>query len=133
MALAAVTFRKVHCDLQIYGEENDMIVSRVVFDFEIPELRFKFENLYASIKQTTGSSFDDSPLEVGLPYGYFGSWNVQAFQNEADKYYRELIGPEGRLIQFDKGLKGIRVIFCTVDLDKVVTFDVDLDSTLGWK
>jgi hypothetical protein len=97
MANARVIFRELVQDSQELGSDDEHMVSRVFFDFEF---QGKVEHgLHADIKQSVGSSFEASPLEVSKPADYKGPFNFEAFRDAVEKYYRGLIGAQGRGIQ----------------------------------
>jgi hypothetical protein len=75
------------------------MISRVFFDFELDGQ--KYEGLYADIKQTVGSSFDDAPLEVSKPKNYNGPFNFEAFHEIVEQYYRSLVGQSGSGIHIE--------------------------------
>jgi len=65
MVPAKISFRELIQDSQDYGSDDEHMVSRVFFDFEIEGS--VHSNLYADVKQPVGSSFETAPLEVSRP------------------------------------------------------------------
>jgi hypothetical protein len=86
MPTAQVTFKKLIQDSQDYGSNDQHMVSRAFFSLEYEGA--KYDNLHVDIKQTVGSDFESSPLEVSRPHGYSGPFNYQEFQRAAEGYYR---------------------------------------------
>lgn len=99
MPIVKVTFHKCIQDSQDYGSDEEHMVSRIFFSLEI-EGR-KYENLHVDIKQSVGSNYESSPIEVYRPQGYQGPLNYEAFRNAVEQYYRSLVGSTG---------SGIRIV-----------------------
>ncbi|MDH5699305.1 MAG: hypothetical protein OEZ41_05015 [Nitrospirota bacterium] len=93
MQTGKITLQKLIQDSQDYGSNDEHMISRVFFDFELDG--HKYEGLYADIKQTVGSSFEDAPLEVSKPMNYRGPFNYEAFHQIVEEYYRSLVGQSG--------------------------------------
>jgi hypothetical protein len=100
MATAKITFYKCIQDSQDYGSDDDCMVSRVFFTFEIGDKKY---DLYADIKQTAGSHIEEYPVEVMRPEGYQGPFPYQCFRDAAEKYYRSLVGSSGGGINIQGG------------------------------
>ena len=103
MQTGKVTLQKLIQDSQDYGSNDEHMISRVFFDFEVEGQ--KYEGLYADIKQTVGSSFENAPLEVSKPVNYTGPFNFEAFHEIVEQYYRSLIGQSGSGIHITGGKK----------------------------
>lgn len=101
VAQAKIYLQQLVQDSQEYGSNDEHMVSRVFFDLEVNGTRHN--GLYADIKQTVGSSFETSPLEVSNPFGYKGAFNNGAFSSIVEQYYRSLVGAQGRGIQIQGG------------------------------
>ncbi len=97
MPRAKIIFRELIQDSQEYGSDDEYMVSRVFFDLEFDGETHR--GLYANVKQPVGSSFEASPLEVSGPMNYKGPFNMQCFQEAAERYYRGLVGSQGRAIR----------------------------------
>ncbi len=100
-ANARIFFHRCMKDSQDDGSDDEHMVSRVFFslnyDGEV------YENLYVDIKQPVGGDFETAPLEVGVPQGYTGPFNYDAFRGEVEKYYRGLVGSKGSVIRISGG------------------------------
>ena len=70
MTKAKIHFHQCIQDSQELGSDNEYMVSRVFFSIELPDKRI--DDLCANIKQTVGSEFENSPLEVGPPQNLKG-------------------------------------------------------------
>jgi hypothetical protein len=66
------------------------MISQVCFDLFIGGR--DFPNIHVDVKQTVGSSFDDSPLEVSRPIDYTGPMDYEALSRAVEFYYRDWIG-----------------------------------------
>jgi len=117
-----VIFRKCIQDSQEYGSDDEHMVSRVFFDFQIGDKIY--ENLYVDVKQTVGSNFESAPLEVGVPQNYKGPFNYSAFREAVEKYYRGLVGKQGVGIHIEGG-RNIRMQNNVLLRKEVVEFDVE--------
>ncbi len=93
MANARIFFHRCIQDSQDYGSNDEHMVSRVFFSLNYDGV--VYENLYVDVKQTVGSDFETAPLEVGVPQGYKGPFNHEAFRAAVEKYYRGLVGSKG--------------------------------------
>jgi hypothetical protein len=100
MATAKITFYKCIQDSQDYGSNDEHMVSRVFFTFEIGGKKY---DLHADIKQAVGASYETGPIEVGSPEGYKGPFNYEAFRDAAEKYYRRLVGSSATGIRIQGG------------------------------
>ena len=123
MKKCKVIFRKCIQDSQDYGSDDEHMVSRVFFDLEIDGEIFK--DLFADLKQTVGSDIETGIIEVGPPKGYGGSFNYIAFRDAAEKYYRSLVGSQGRGVRI-KGSSNIRMRNNTFIQE--MRFEFELDS-----
>jgi hypothetical protein len=105
MATVKVIFHEILQDSQEFGSDNEHMVSRLFFSVEVNGQRF--DQLYADIKQTVGSSYETAPLEMSSPRGgYRGPFDFEKFQSVAEQYYRKFIGSAGRFI--GGSLAGVR-------------------------
>ena len=77
------------------------MVSRIFFTLEVDGNTFS--DLYANVKQTVGANYETALLEVGPPHGYTGIFNHEAFFAAAERYYRNSIGSQGRIIRISGG------------------------------
>src|ERR1019366_798822 len=106
MPHAKIIFRKLIQDSQEYGSDDEYMVSRVFFDLEFDGETKR--GLSANVKQPVGSSFETSPLEVSGPVNHKGPFNMQCFQQAAERYYRGLVGSQGHMIRIS-GATNIRM------------------------
>ena len=107
MTTAHITFRRLVQDSRDYGSNDEYMVSRAFFDLKIDDLAF--QDLSVDIKQTAGSNFETSLLEISKPNGYSGPFNSQAFRKVVEKYYRSLVGLSGSGIHTSGGASTIRM------------------------
>lgn len=128
MAKAKLAFHKCIQDSQDYGSDDEHMVSRVFFTFTVAGK--EHPDLYADIKQTVGSDFETGPIEVSGPHGYTGPINYQAFRDTVEKYYRTLVGSQGRGIRISGG-RNIRMRDNRFIQEMSFEFDVD-ESAAGW-
>ena len=130
MPTATVHFHKVIQDSQDYGSDDEHMVSRVFLTLEAGGKTYP--NLTVDIKQTVGATFETSPLEVGPPKGYRGSYNYAAFRELVEQYYRGLVGKKGRSIGMP-GVGGsyIRMRNNTFNQPHTATFEYT-DTSAAW-
>ncbi len=120
MATVKVLFHEILQDSQEFGSDNEHMVSRVFFSVEVNGQRF--DQLYADIKQTVGSSYETAPLEMSSPRGgYKGPFNSDEFQRAAEGYYRKYIGSTGRFVS--GSLTGMRMWNNQIVSPLVIEFD----------
>ena len=128
MKTAVVTLRRCLLDSQDYGSDDEHMVSRVWFDItagNIEEL-----DQFVDIKQTVGSDFETSPLEVGRPRGLAARLEYGALRAEVEAYYRGLVGTSGSAFHFE-GARNVRMRDCSLDLWKRVEIALG-DTSGGW-
>lgn len=89
MKTAKIEFHKCIQDSQEYGSDDEHMVSRVFFTFELDEKKVEMN---ADIKQIAGGSYDSDPIEVRLPLGIVGDFNYKAFCEAVESYYRSIVG-----------------------------------------
>ncbi len=127
MSTARISFYKCIQDSQDYGSDDEHMISRVFFILDIGTKKF---DLHADIKQAVGSSYETGPIEVGLPKGYKGSFNYEAFRDAAEKYYRSLVGSAAKGINIQGGTN-IRMRNNTFIQKMTVECEVN-ESSAGW-
>jgi hypothetical protein len=127
MGIAKIRFYKCIQDSQDYGSNDEHMVSRLFFTFEFSAKTFE---LHADIKQTVGSNYETSPIEVGTPEGYRGPFNYEAFRNGAEKYYRSLVGSTATGIRIQGG-SNIRMRNNTFMKEMTVECEVS-EKTPAW-
>ena len=101
MSKAKIHFQRLIQDSQDYGSDDEHMVSRVFFQIDIDGQ--VHPNLYADVKQTVGSSFEEGPLEVSRPVGYRGPFDHAVFSTVVEHYYRGLVGASGSGIRISGG------------------------------
>jgi len=126
MSKAKVVFFKCLQDSQELGSNDEHMVSRVFFTLEIDGQ--SFVNLYANLKQTVGDDYETGSIEVSQPQGYSGPLNYEAFSNAAVKYYRSLVGSQGRVIRVE-GSRNARMRNNTFMRMMEVEFDIGKSDT----
>jgi len=88
MSKVTIRFYKIIQNYQEIGTNDECMLSRIYFDLEIDSKRYA--DLYVDVKQVVGEPYETAPLEVGPVQGnYRGPFNHEAFQKEAETYYRE--------------------------------------------
>lgn len=98
-------FYKCVQDSQDYGSDDEFMVSRAFFALEIDGKKY---DCYVNLKQTVGSNFETGVIEVGPIAGYNGPFNYNAFRDEAEKYFRKLVGSSASGIRIS-GASNIRM------------------------
>jgi hypothetical protein len=127
MGTAKIKFYKCIQDSQDYGSDNEHMVSRLFFTFELFDKKF---DLHVDIKQAVGITYETGPIEVGTPEGYKGPFNYEAFRNAAEKYYRRLVGSTATGIRIQGG-SNIRMRNNTFIQEMTVECEVD-EGTAAW-
>jgi len=122
MSKAKITFYNCKQNYQELGSDDEYMVSRIFFILEIGKK--KYTNLYADLKQTVGSDYETSPLEVGPPQGYEGAFNHEAFCGCAEKYYRSFVGSEATGIRIGRGARGIIMENNVLEKEMVCEFEI---------
>lgn len=86
----------------------------------------RYDGLYADVKQTVGSGYEDGPIEVSPPKGasYKGPFNYEAFRASVEKYYRSLVGSKATAIRISGGARNIRMRNNVFRRQEVVEFPV---------
>ncbi|HVU01658.1 MAG TPA: hypothetical protein VHE30_07900 [Polyangiaceae bacterium] len=115
-------------DVQEFGSDDEHAFSRVAFDLEVNGTMHR--DLHVVVKQTAGSDYATSPLEVGHVADYHGPFNHDAFQREVESYYRSLVG-EGGMIAVGPGAR-VRMRDIQYIRSRTVTFEGDGGSSRGW-
>jgi hypothetical protein len=114
MAKVKITFHECIQDSQEYGSDDEHMVSRVFLSIAVSRVENneeKYENypnLYADLKQVVGGKFEETPIEVSLPYHssgklYSGLMNYEEFRKATENYFRNLVGSKGHGIQIGGG------------------------------
>jgi len=101
MSKAKVAFHKLIQDSQEYGSDDEHMVSRAFFSIELDGT--VTNDAYVDIKQSVGSDFETSPLEISKPHNYKGPFNHEEFSKFTENYYRGLVGSKGSGIHISGG------------------------------
>ena len=125
MPKAIITLNKLIQDSQDYGSDDEHMISRLFFSIEVDGS--KTNDVYVDIKQSVGSDFETSPLEVSKPKNYKGPFNYEAFQIIAENYYRSLVGGHGSGIHVS-GDGNIRMRDNTFIKEIITEFQVSNES-----
>lgn len=128
MKKAKVTFHKCLQDSQDLGSDDEHMVSRVFFTLEIDGKIFN--DLHVDLKQSVGSDFETGCIEVGHPKGYKGPFNYTVFRDGVEKYYRSLVGSQGRGIRTQGGSR-VRMRNNTFIQELTIEFEVG-DADASW-
>lgn len=102
MTHVRVTLEKCIQDSQEYGSDDEHMVSRVFFIIEAEGQRFTG---HVNIKQTVGSDYERSSIEVGAPTGYAGPFNQEVFRRHVTAYFQSCVGSGASGIRFGTGAK----------------------------
>lgn len=103
MKKALITFYRCVQNSQDLGTSDDHMLSSIHFYLDIAGK--KRQDLYSIIKQTVGSNFNTSPIEVSAPIDYNEPFNYEAFRALVEKYYRKLVGSSNALISVSGNAK----------------------------
>ena len=128
MATATIYFEKCLQDSQDLGGDDEHMVSRVFLALEAGGIRYR--NITVDVKQTVGAAYESSPLEVARPRGYQGGLDYAAFRLEVERYYRGLVGAQGRGIHIAGG-GHVRMRGNTFVMPSVATFEYN-EMSPGW-
>jgi len=130
--MAKVTFHKFIQDYQELGSQNvddDFMTSRVFFTLEVEGK--KFEDMYAEVKQPYGTNYEKEPVEVSAPIGsYRGHWSHTRFAEAVERYYRDLIGSQGRAIRIGAGSR-VHMVNNVIVQERTIELELPGDSG-GW-
>jgi len=125
MTVAKVTFQKLIQDSQDYGSDDEHMVSRAFFSVEVDG--DVTDDVHVDIKQSIGSDFESTPLEVSKPIGYRGPFNYETFRQAVEAYYRSLVGGQGSGIHIEGG-SNIRMRNNTFIQQEQVEFEVSKEG-----
>ncbi len=117
-----VEFYKCILDSQDLGGDDEHRVSTVFFYFTY---KGEKHDLYADVKQTIGTSFEEGSCEVSPPVGYKGPFNHKAFSDAVVDYIGLIIPPS------QIGKRNIEKYAITFPVGMIVEFDV-AGSDSGW-
>jgi hypothetical protein len=93
-----VTFHRAIQDSQEFGSNDEHMVSRVFFTLAVDgKLAGDF---FADLKQTVGSKFNRSDIEVSPPRGYDGPFDHVRFSDAARDYFSGAFGLEASGFNF---------------------------------
>jgi len=86
-----VTIHKAIQDSQDFGSSDEHMVSRVFFSLAVDGN--PAGDFFADLKQTVGSKFNSSDIEVSIPHGYDGPFDHVRFSDAARDYFSRAFGP----------------------------------------
>lgn len=119
-----IIFHSCLQDAQEYGSDNEYMVSRIFFSLVFQDKML--DNLFADIKQTVGDDFEKGQLEVSPPQGIKQTIDYSIFRDLVEKYYRSLVGKQGRSIRIEGG-NNIRMFnnLHTFEMQADISIDTD--------
>jgi hypothetical protein len=130
---AKITFTKCVQDVQdvaIEQGKEDRMVSRLFFTLDAFNAKYEMQ---MEIRQPHGFDFSDAdtcPIEASLPKGGFnGPWHYESLNAAAEKYYRTIIGSNGRAINYGPGVSTMRMRNNTINLPQ--THEIELPDKGG--
>jgi hypothetical protein len=131
MAKARLIFEKCIQDSQDYGSDDEHMVSRIFFALEVEGKRYG--GLYADVKQTVGSNYEEGPIETSSPRGasYKGPFNYDAFRAAIEKYYRNMVGSSATGIRIGSAARNVRMRNNIFERQEVVEFEVS-GTDVSW-
>jgi hypothetical protein len=118
MSKAKVTFKHIVPDIEAFGSDDEHMGSRVFFDLEINGKELK--GLYVDVKHRRGVKLETIPIEIGSPQGYEDPFNLTAFRDEAEKYYRSCLDPSlaSDVPVFIKGVAFVKETICEFEVSE---------------
>ena len=128
MKQVLVQMEKCIQDMQEIGSNNEFMVSRVFLNLEYPN--DKKESITVDIKQTVGSDYENSALEVYFPKDKKLKINIDQLRDVIEKYYRTLVGSQARGIRIQGGTA--RMFNSTFIFPAKFEVDYIEENTVGW-
>jgi hypothetical protein len=119
-----VRLQRITIGLQQIGVSDEFMVSRAFFDLVFAGQ--PLGSFHVDIKQAVGSNFEDYLIEVGPPRGYAGPFNHSAFREAVERYYRGMIGPQGRMIHISGPVRHLSIVNSTFEMPQETTFPVEV-------
>lgn len=130
MARVRVLLHQILQNAQDLGSSDEYMISRVYLDFEVSGR--VYPDCFVDVKQTVGATYEDGPFEVGTPGGYDGPMNREAFAALVERYYRNAVGANGRMIRVAPGA-GFVGVNNRMIVEQVDEFEADSrPSKAGW-
>jgi hypothetical protein len=131
MAHVRVAFYRILQTSQMLGVEQEFMVAALRMQIAVDDW-FTCDT-QASVKQVTGSRYDDYEIEVGRPLYYPGPLMYDKYADAAREFYTSAIGPEGRVIRVAAAASNIRMEGNVVDWGPFqVEFDAPLTDAGAW-
>lgn len=105
MTVVKITVNIKRCiqDFQDMSANPGKSVMRSKIEFDLLINGQQHAGLHVLISQPYGVDYATEPLEVGTPVGYNGPFAYNAFANEVERYYRNLVGQSGSMISIGPG------------------------------
>ncbi len=126
MATAHVILKRIIVDsqeLQCYEPDDDHMFSRLFFDLEVGGNHYN--DMLVEVRQPYGTQFESEPLEVSNLRGpYNGNWNHNEFRDQVEKYYKNMIGKEGKMVRTTD--EGRNTVCKNCTFQRTVEFDIDI-------
>ena len=126
MTKVHVLFKRIIVDLQelqCFEPSDDHMISRLFFDLEVGGNHYY--DMMVEVKQPYGTQYESEPLEVSKMIGpYKGNWNHNDFSELVEKYYRSLIGKEGKSIKTTDKANNTLFKNCVIEQTEVFEFDI---------
>ena len=113
----------------IKGGPDEHIVARAVITIDKDG---ELINTYAALKGTPGGSYVPEEIEVGMPVGYRGPFSYQIFRDHIARYYCDLIGQGGEMINIGPNAKNIHFENIRMRSGKPYSFEFDVIREVCW-
>ena len=123
MKMITLKIHKWIVDSQLYGSDNEHMVSRVFFEAEGVEYVCDIRQAYGS-----NNSIEEDPIEVVAPDGLKNTFNYETFRSAIEDYYRTLIGQQGKVFRIENSTN-IRMQNITMNVEHIV--EVERDGLSG--
>jgi hypothetical protein len=110
-------FSKIMQDSQVYGSNNEHMISRIFFSLDGKEYE-------CNVRQPYGEnfSFENDPIEVETPDELKKTVNYGQFRDEVENYFRMAVGSNAHGIQIQDGMN-IRMSNNTFSFPHKATID----------
>lgn len=130
MAQGKLVFHQIIQDSQDFGGDDQHMVSRAFFNVELENRTLK--GLHSDIKQTVGTDYETSLLEVDFPEAIRGLIPYGVFRKHVERYYRDSFGASGRMFRIGPGAQ-VRMRHNIVRMVKEIEVEVsDPSKPTGW-
>jgi hypothetical protein len=130
MEMARIHILQCILDSQEYGSDAEHMISRIFFDITFHN-ETKHQQ-FVTIKQTVGSNYETGPIEVSFPDEYKGPFDYEVFRDEVEKYFRSLIGKQGKLVRMNALTKNAHLHNITINSESTFDIPVEPSDKGGW-